>query len=69
MTYTITLTEEDSGHIIYHNTMTTMYSGDILQYNDTITILEDGDYTIDVYLETGQWNISSPLLHIMIQES
>ena len=69
MTYTITLTEEDSGHIIYHNTMTTMYSGDILQYNDTITILEDGDYTIDVYLETGLWNISSPLLHIMIQES
>ena len=69
MTYTITLTEGDSEHIIYHNTMTTMYSGDILQYNDTITVLEDGDYTIDVYLETGQWNISSPLLHIMIQES
>ena len=69
MTYTITLTERDSEHIIYQYTETTMYSGDILQYNDNMTQLEDGEYTIDVYFNTGLWNISSLTPLHVIQES
>ena len=68
MIYTITLREEGSGDIVYRNTTTTVYSEDnMVQYNATITSLEDGVYTVIAYLETGGLRVSSPLIHMLYQ--
>ena len=67
MTYTITLRQEGSGDIVYCNTTTAVYSEDMVQYNATITSLEDGVYTVIAYLETGGLSVSSPLIHMLYQ--